>query len=207
MIFSDARDDGPLQRLPTASKLAALFALSILLFAVSQPVILGAFAGLVVLLCLTLCRAALLNWLKSWALLLTIAVVVLWTALARSPDAALLILLRLSTLSLFATLVTTTTTIGQFIETITRFAQPLERVGLANARDIGLSIGLVIRFIPEVHERYRAVADAHRARGLKPRISTILAPMVISTLQSADDIANAIDARGIRSNPTEPKQG
>lgn len=207
MIFSNTSDGGPLQRLPTTAKLAALFALSILLFALRDVIILGIIAGLIVLLCLTLCRPALLHWLKSWALLLTIAVVVAWTAFATGLEAALLVLLRLGSLSLFATLVTTTTTIGAFIDTITRLAQPLERIGLANARDIGLSIGLVIRFIPEVHARYRAVSDAHRARGLKLRISTVLAPMVIGTLQSADDIANAIDARGIRSNPTEPIQG
>ena len=207
MIFSNTSDGGPLQRLPTTAKLAALFALSILLFALRDVIMLGAIATLIVLLCLTLCRPALLHWLKSWALLLTIAVVVAWTAFATGLEAALLVLLRLGSLSLFATLVTTTTTIGAFIDTITRLAQPLERIGLANARDIGLSIGLVIRFIPEVNARYRAVSDAHRARGLKLRISTVLAPMVIGTLQSADDIANAIDARGIRSNPTEPKQG
>ncbi|RYD46046.1 MAG: energy-coupling factor transporter transmembrane protein EcfT, partial [Sphingomonadales bacterium] len=94
--------------------------------------------------------------------------------------------------------VTATTTIGEFIETITAMARPLERLGIANARDIGLAIGLVIRFVPEVQARYVAVADAHRARGLKLRFSTVLVPLVIGTLQSADDIADAIDARCIR---------
>ena len=206
MNFSDAREDGPIQRLPTAAKLAALFGLSIAVFAIEAPAVLAAIAGAVLLVSLLLCRAGLVQWLRAWPLLLTIAVVVAWTAHATGPWAALTVLLRLGSLSLFATIVTTTTTIGQFIDTITAFARPLERIGIANARDIGLSIGLVIRFIPEVHARYKDVADAHRARGLRMGFSTLLVPMMIGTLQSADEIANAIDARGIRSATTSKQE-
>jgi biotin transport system permease protein len=122
-----------------------------------------------------------------------------WTAYANSFEAASIVLMRLGSLSLFATVITATTTIGQFIDTITRAAQPFEAIGIGNARDIGLAIGLVIRFVPEVHARYKSVAEAHRARGLKMRLSTVIVPMVIGTMQSADEIANAIDARCIRS--------
>lgn len=191
-------ETGFLYRTRPAFKLCALFLLSIALFSTQSLVILGAIAGIVFVGALIMCRAALKQWLHTWVLLLTIVVVVIWTAFAISPEAALITLLRLASLSLFATMVTVTTSIGQFIDTITNFARPLEKTGLVNARDIGLAIGLVIRFIPDVQARYHAVADAHRARGLKLRLSTIIVPMVIGTLQSAEDIANAIDARNIR---------
>lgn len=203
MIMSEGRvtagvETGFLYRIRPVFKLCALFLLSIALFSTQSLVILGAFAGIVFVGALIMCRAALKQWLCTWVLLLTIAVVVIWTAFAMSSEAALITLLRLASLSLFATMVTITTSIGQFIDTITNFARPLEKTGLVNARDIGLAIGLVIRFIPDVQARYSAVADAHRARGLKLRLSTIIVPMVIGTLQSAEDIANAIDARNIR---------
>ncbi|WP_374833144.1 energy-coupling factor transporter transmembrane component T family protein [Paenochrobactrum pullorum] len=191
---------GLLYKLPASYKLLFLFVLSILLFATNSLVVLSVTAGIIFVTAIIMCRIAFKQWIQTWVLLLTIAVVVLWTAYAVGTQAALIVLLRLTTLSLFATIVTVTTSIGQFIDTITRFARPLERTGMVNARDIGLAIGLVIRFVPDVQERYRAVAEAHRARGLKLRLSTIIVPMVIGTLQSAEDIANAIDARNIRGN-------
>ncbi len=199
MNFYEARGNGPIHRLPPAIKLIALFGLSVVLFMLNTPVVLGILTALVAFSSLTFCRSAVVQWLKSWPLLLTIAVVVVWTAYANSFEAASIVLMRLGSLSLFATVITATTTIGQFIDTITRAAQPFEAIGIGNARDIGLAIGLVIRFVPEVHARYKSVAEAHRARGLKMRLSTVIVPMVIGTMQSADEIANAIDARCIRS--------
>lgn len=196
MNFS--RLDGLVHEVPTVVKLLALFGVSILLFILKSPSVLGAVAGLVVAGCLSFCRAAVAEWLKSWSLLLTIAVVVIWTAYANGLEASLVVLIRLGTLSLFATAITSTTTIGQFIDIITKFARPLEMIGIGKAADIGLAIGLAIRFIPEVHACYKQVAAAHHARGLKMRLSTIVAPMVIGTMRGADEIANAIDARCIR---------
>lgn len=193
----------PIHRLPPAIKLIALFGFSLLLFAVQSPIVLAALAGMVLAATLALCRPALMQWLKAWPLLLTIVIVVVWTAVVTGPGPALVALLRLGSLSLFATVVTTTTSAGQFIETITALALPLERIGIGNARDIGLAIGLVIRFVPDMHARYGAIVDAHRARGLKPSVRTIIAPMLIGTLKSADDIADAIDARSIRADKTQ----
>lgn len=192
--------DGPIHRLPPTAKLLCLVVFSIALFASSSPSVLMAMTAAVLGVALAFCRIALVQWLRAWVLLLTIVIVVAWTALAAGAEAALVAFLRLGALSLFAAIVTATTTVGEFVDTITRLALPLERLGLGNARDIGLSIGLVIRFIPEVQARYGAVADAHRARGLKRSPSTVIIPLVIGTVLSADEIANAIDARSIRDN-------
>lgn len=198
MIHITDNSSGPLHRVPTTAKLLALLILSVLLFAATSALFLLALAGCILAVALICSRAALAQWLMAWTLLFTIAVVVTWTWASSGLEAASVVLLRLSALSLFATIVTATTTIGQFIDTITALARPLERIGLANARDIGLAIGLVVRFIPEVQSRYVAIADAHRARGLKMRIATVVVPVIIGTILSADEIANAIDARSIR---------
>ncbi|MDR6433368.1 energy-coupling factor transporter transmembrane component T [Brucella pseudogrignonensis] len=193
-----------IHRVPPEAKLFALFAFSVLLFALASPLALAWLAGAVVAVTLLCCRSAFVKWVKGWPLLLTIVALGIWTWFARGPEATSITLLRLGSLSLFATVVTATTTVGQFIDTVTRLARPLEKLGLANAGDIGLAIGLVVRFVPEIHARYRNVVDAHRARGLKLRPSTIIGPVIIATITSADEIANAIDARNIRT--TAPKR-
>lgn len=99
---------------------------------------------------------------------------------------------------LLAASVTATTGIGDFIDEITLAAMPLERLCILQAADVGLSIGLVIRFVPEVVSRYQTIREAHFARGLKVRPLTVAVPLIILTLRSADEIAAAIDARGIR---------
>ncbi len=66
------------------------------------------------------------------------------------------------------------------------------------ADDVGLAVGLVLRFVPEILGRYQAIREAHTARGLKVRPMTLLAPLIILTLRDADKIAAAIDARGFR---------
>jgi biotin transport system permease protein len=130
--------------------------------------------------------------------LLVILFVALFSLLFNPLHAALATVLRLVALVLFAATVTATTTIGSFIEEITFLARPLERLGLVQAADIGLAIGLVVRFVPEIVDRYGAIREAHEARGLKIRLSTTLVPLIILTLRDADSIAAAIDARGIR---------
>ena len=129
---------------------------------------------------------------------LTIAVVALFNLIFNSWHEALVTLLRLTALMLLAATVTATTTIAEFIDEITALARPLERTGWVQADDIGLAVGLVLRFVPDILGRYQAIREAHTARGLKVRPTTLLAPLIILTLRDADNIAAAIDARGIR---------
>jgi biotin transport system permease protein len=129
---------------------------------------------------------------------LTIAVVALFNLIFNPWQEALVPLLRLSALMLLAATVTATTSITEFIDEVTALARPLERTGWVQADDIGLALGLVLRFVPEIVGRYQAIREAHKARGLKVRPTTLLAPLILLTLKDADNIAAAIDARGIR---------
>jgi biotin transport system permease protein len=131
-------------------------------------------------------------------ILLTILIVALFSLAFNPWHGAVVSLLRLTALMLFAASVTATTTISQFIDEITLLARPLERLGLVRADDVGLAVGLVVRFVPEILGRYQAIREAHQARGLKVRPTTVLVPLIILTLKDADNIAAAIDARGVR---------
>jgi biotin transport system permease protein len=190
--------DTPLHRLWPRVKLIGLAAVSVLLFWLHSPVALGiaAIASLAILSSLRL------GWSEVWSrlrpLVLTLVLVSLFTLVFNGASDALVVFLRLGSLMLLAAAVTATTGIGDFIDEITLAATPLERLGLLRAADLGLAIGLVIRFVPEVVSRYQTIREAHLARGLKVQPLTVAVPLIILTLRSADEIAAAIDARGIR---------
>jgi biotin transport system permease protein len=190
--------DSFLHRLPAGVKLAALAAVSLALFMINAPAILAAaaVAGLAGHAPLRINSRQIARRIGPFALV--IVVVALFTAALDGPAQGATTFFRLAALALFASVVTATTTTGDFIEVIGNAAMPLERIGLLKAQDLGLSIGLVIRFLPEILGRYEAIRDAHYARGLKPRPISIVVPLIITTLRNADEIASAIDARGIR---------
>jgi biotin transport system permease protein len=190
--------DSLLHRLPPGLKLLLLLAVSLALFLTRSPIYLGCAAAAGVLLYASLGIGWRQSWLRLRPILLTIAIVALATLLLESVEDGIVALLRLTTLMLVAAAVTATTPVGAFIDAVTRAALPLEKLGLVRASDIGLSVGLVIRFVPEVISRYQALRTAHQARGLKVRPTTMIVPLIIQTLKSADEIAAAIDARGIR---------
>lgn len=191
--------DSILHRLPAGVKLATLAVLSLALFTINIPALLAAaaLAGLAAHALLRISAREIWHRMRPFALI--VVVVALFTAVFSGTAEGLTAFFRLASLALLASLVTATTTTGDFIDVITRAAMPLERLGLLKAQDVGLSIGLVIRFVPEILSRYEVIRDAHYARGLKPRPLSIIVPLIITTLRSADEIAAAIDARGIRS--------
>ncbi|NLS17862.1 energy-coupling factor transporter transmembrane protein EcfT [Rhizobium sp. P40RR-XXII] len=187
-----------LHRLSPRVKLLALAALGILLFLTNSIAVLACAnligAGLYFSTGLPIPSALM----RLRPILISIAVLAIFAALVGPLQAAIVTALRLTALALFAATVTATTSMAAFIDEITALAMPLEKLGLLKAADIGLAIGLVIRFVPEILDRYRAIREAHEARGIKIRLATTLAPLIILTLRDADNIAAAIDARGIR---------
>lgn len=188
----------PLHRLSPRVKLIGLAVASVILFWLHSPVALGVAALASLILFSTLRLGWAESWLRLRPLILTLVLVSLFTLAFNGAVDALTVFLRLGSLMLLAASVTATTGIGDFIDEITLAAMPLERLGILRAADVGLSIGLVIRFVPEVVSRYQTIREAHFARGLKVRPLTVAVPLIILTLRNADEIAAAIDARGIR---------
>ncbi|CAD7056682.1 energy-coupling factor transporter transmembrane protein EcfT [Pseudorhizobium halotolerans] len=187
-----------LHQLSAGPKLILVLVVSLAVFLTRSPLILGASALAGFVLYASTGIGVRAGWIRLRPILLTIVVVALATVLLGSVEEGMVALLRLTTLMLVAAAVTATTPVGAFIDVVSRAARPLERLGFVRADDIGLAVGLVIRFVPEVLSRYDLLKQAHRARGLKLRPTTVLAPLTIQTLKAADEIAAAIDARGIR---------
>ncbi|MGO4566548.1 energy-coupling factor transporter transmembrane protein EcfT [Rhizobium sp. 2YAF20] len=187
-----------MHRLSPRIKLSALALLGVVLFVTDRSALLtpAAIAGAILYFSAGLSLREALVRLRP--VFLVIAFVALFSLLFNPLHVTIVTVLRLTALVLFAATVTATTAIAAFIDEITFLTGPLEKMGLVRAADIGLAVGLVVRFLPEIFDRYQAIREAHEARGLKVRLSTILVPLIILTLRDADSIAAAIDARGIR---------
>jgi biotin transport system permease protein len=185
-------------RISPRIKLGVLAATGVLLFMTGSLVLLGlaVIIGAFLYFGTGLPFSEALKRLRS--VIVTVVVVALFSLIFNPLHVAIVTVLRLTALALFAATITATTTISAFIDEITALATPLERIGLLKAADIGLAVGLVVRFVPEILDRYRAIREAHEARGIKIRVTTTLVPLIILTLRDADNIAAAIDARGIR---------
>jgi biotin transport system permease protein len=187
-----------LHRIPVKPKLFVLMAFGLILSFIDRPLVL-AFALLASGLVYLSTGVGLSDGFRRLKpVLFTIfflAAVNLWLL---SPHEALVITLRLVAILFLAAAVTASTHIADFMSTVTDLAQPLERFGLLKAADLGLALGLVLRFVPEIAARYAALNEAHVARGIPVKLPRLLGPLIISTLKDADRIAEAIDARGIR---------
>ena len=127
----------------------------------------------------------------SWLVL----ALVLFTAWAQSPMAALEVALRMSALILAALLVSMTTPIAQMMDVVIWLLQPLQKLGWINSERVALVFGLTLRLIPELSLQWHEIREAQAARGLKVSPLTMGVPMLLRTLKRAQDIAEALDAR------------
>ncbi len=184
-----------LHRWPAGVKLALLAAASLLLFRL-PPAGLAlaalALAGIYLALGRDLARAGLRALLPLWPFVLVLAV---WHAFGGTLALGGLLILRMMLAFAAANLVTLTTSLSEMIAVIERLLSPLRRLGL-DPRAVALAMALVIRFAPLLLERQRGIAMAWRARShRRPGWRTAL-PLTLSALDEADQVAEALRARG-----------
>jgi biotin transport system permease protein len=109
---------------------------------------------------------------------------------------ALEMILRLLTLVLAALVVSMTTPLTQMMQVVALLLKPFQRLGWVDADKVALGFGLTMRLIPELGVQWQEIREAQLARGLMPSPLTMGVPMLLRTLRRADEIAEAIDARG-----------
>ncbi|SDT28064.1 biotin transport system permease protein [Microlunatus soli] len=179
---------------PTAVKFGVLFVAGIGLYLITAPIVLGALLTLAVI-ALLLTRAPARRLARTVAgVLIIIGVVVLLTGLGTGWQPALVTGLRLLTLCLLAYAVSLSTTFSAMLDFFDRLLAPTARFGLDPGR-ISLALALTVRFIPQIRDTYQQVREAQQARGLQSRPLATVVPLLVRTLQSAEQIADAIDAR------------
>lgn len=186
----------PLHRLPAGAKLAALCAVTVLLFRLNDPAPLALVALGLALLHLALGRAFAAHALRLLRPLLPFAVVIaLWHLWQADLRAGAAILLRLGAAVACANLVTMTTRLSDMIETLARLSRPFRALGL-NPRLLSLSVALVIRFVPVLSERLARITEAFRARSPRRAGYRVVLPAALAALDDAAHVAEALRARG-----------
>lgn len=185
----------PFHRLPAGAKLLALCAVTIGLFWLTSPLALAAALAAIALLHLTggvgfLAHALRMLW-PLWPFVLVVGAWHLWIG---DPRGGVAVLARMAAAVAAANLVTMTTRLSDMIAVFERLAAPLAPV--LPPRRLALAMALVIRFIPVLADRMRAIREAWSARSPRRPGWRVLLPATLAALDDADRVAEALRARG-----------
>lgn len=99
-------------------------------------------------------------------------------------------------LVLLAALVSLTTRTTAVVDAVVAGAAPLRRVGVDPER-LGLLVALAVRAVPVVADLARGVREAQLARGAATSPTAFVVPIVVRSLRHADQLADALVARGL----------
>ncbi len=184
-----------LHRVPAAAKLAGIAGLGVFLGLTADPVLLAAvFAGLwLAYLPLGRVEAARLPR-RLWPLWPFVLVIGGWHLARGTPEAGLVVILRMLTMFGAATLMLLTTRFDALLAAFSSLLRPLERLGLPVSR-IALALAMAVRFIPVLAQRASDLAEAWRARSARKPRHRLLVPLAIAALDEADHAAEALRAR------------
>ena len=195
--------DSLVHRLSAGAKLLILFAASAALFAVSGIAVHAVELAVIAVVF----RTAGLPWRDTLhqlrPALLFLVPIFLFHVFVTDWALGLETVLRIVVLLLLAVLVTLTTRLSDMIDVIERATRPLRHVGV-NPSKVGMMLSMVIRFIPLMVREAQEILEAQRARGLDRSAIALLVPLLIKTLKMADDLSDAIDARGYDAQTVVP---
>jgi biotin transport system permease protein len=127
---------------------------------------------------------------------LLLGAVAVFQVLVAGWERAVVIVGLVGALVLLAGLVTLTTRTQDLLDVVVRVLGPLRRVGVDPER-VGLLLALAIRSVPVVLGLAEEVRDAQRARGTRLSARAFAAPMIIRALHHADELGEALVARGV----------
>jgi biotin transport system permease protein len=113
-----------------------------------------------------------------------------------SAQVALINVSRITTVIVLAALLTLTTRTADLLTTTERALAPLRRVGV-NPHKVGLTLAITITTIPVLAAFATTVREAQMARGARTRLHTAVVPLMVMSLKHADELSEAMIARGL----------
>lgn len=135
-----------------------------------------------------------------------------FTIYSQAITQTLYIVVRLMFMIVITTVLTATTKPLDLTLGIEKLLHPFEKIGLP-AHIIAMMISIALRFIPTLIEETQRIMNAQASRGvdlengrLSEKIMAILSlivPLFVSSFDRADQLANAMEARGY--NPNKPR--
>lgn len=147
--------------------------------------------------------------LKTGAVLITIGS---WSLYSDAVFQTLYIAVRLLLMVMITTCLTATTKPLEMTLGIEDLLSPFSKIGVPS-HEIAMLISIALRFIPDLIDETARIIKAQESRGvdmkegkLSERIMAILSlivPLFVSAFQRAEDLANAMEARGYA--PGEPR--
>ncbi len=181
-------------RLSAGLKLACVVVLGSVVFMIDDFALVGIALALVVLLFIAAQVPADVAW-RQFRVAVPVLVIIfaaqLWLA---DWQFAVMVVVRFALLISAASLVSLTTRTSAMIGALEMFLSPLGKFGV-DVGKISLTLAMAIRFIPEVIRITRDVREAQRVRGLETSLFAVAMPVIIRLLRTADDVADAIEAR------------
>lgn len=125
-----------------------------------------------------------------------IVVMLVPQAVFLSPPVAAANIIRVVVVILLAAVVTSTTRTADLLDAIERALRPLRRVGVNPGR-IALMLSMTITTVPVIAHFAQQIRQAQRARGVPVRPLALVVPLLVMALKHADELADALTARGI----------
>lgn len=133
-----------------------------------------------------------------------------WGILAITSDGivnGIFIFLRLVLIILMSTLLTLTTSPIELTDGIEYLLKPASKLGFPS-HEFALMLSIALRYVPTLMDEAYKIMNAQRSRGVEfnegsfmqriKAIIPILIPLFVSAFNRADDMANAMEARGYR---------
>lgn len=133
---------------------------------------------------------------ELWRIRWLVLVLALALALLVSPLTAWINTGRVVTILLAASLLTLTTRMSALLDVLHRLLAPLRRLGV-DADAVAMTLALTLTMIPVVAGFAQRVGEAQRARGVRLGVRAAV-PLLVLALRHADDVGDALVARGIR---------
>lgn len=196
----------PWHRLSPGPKLAALALVSIGLGQTQDPILLGgAVIGVAALYLpggIAFCSAGLRALRPLLIFVVFLAIYHVWTGEIVQGAA---ILFRLVAAVGLANLVTMTTRLDDLMALITRLLRPFSPTGQAG-RILGVVVALFVRFIPILSLRASQLSEGWRARSRKRPGWRLIMPLTLAALDDAEQVSEALRARGGFSAHTEKRK-
>lgn len=178
---------GPLHRASVGAKFVVLLVLATAVFAVRSPWWLGGICAVVALgyplgrISLRRCGQVA----RSLGLLVAFVLALQWWLLGPAP--AVVACLRIVAALGAANLFTLTTRVGDLVSTVER---------VTRSERLGLLVGLTLRAVTALSAIAAEVREAAQARGAGRSVVAFAVPFLIRTLRHADELGEALAARG-----------
>jgi biotin transport system permease protein len=130
-------------------------------------------------------------WALRWMVLLLVATQLLFV----SPSVAAVTTTRVVVVLLLAGLLSLTTRVSELLAAFQSFLRPLRVIGLDGDR-VALVLALTITTVPLLGRLATTIREGRAARGARTGVLGYGVPLLVLALQHADELGDAIDARG-----------